>query len=229
MKKNLKAELKTLILAALASTLVFATGCKKDKDDPLPTQYGRVALLHAGFGGDSLNIFVDGQKVNQKPFGYTDTAGYFNLPAGTRKFELKGKDSKTLLAKSLSVEKNKNYSLFASNGKDAKTFELIPIEDALSAPADNKAKIRFVHLSPDTDKLHFVAADDSKISENIGFKNAGAFKELDAKKTSFKVIDADKKTVIGEVKDLQLEKGKLYTIWLTGLKAELKTNVFVNK
>src|SRR5690606_35704991 len=116
---------------------------------------------------------------------------------------------------------------------DGQTFELIQVTDDLTAPKTDKAKIRFIHLSPDAGKLNLVTGD-TKLAENVSYKSASAFKEVDAKKTSFDIVDPDAKQTLFTVENLELVKGKIYTIWVAGLeetedaKKELKAHIFIN-
>lgn len=234
MKMKMKTNLRATLILAL-SFAVLATSCNKDKGGtPLP-DLARISFLNAGTAADSLNFFIDTQKVNNKPLAYRDTFLYKNVWAGNRSIELKSKSNQSLFKKSLTVEKNKSYSLFAVNASEAGAAELLQVTDNLTAPADNKAKIRFVNLTAGTDKLDFTTSDDVKLAENVAYKSAADFKELDAKKTSFKIVNAGDKSVLLELKDVQLDNGRIYTVWLTGVKnatddkMKPKANLFINK
>lgn len=227
---------KLFFLAALALSLMVSTGCNKD-DNPKPPakKYGKIALLHAAFGADSVNLFIESKKVSSKLIGYSDSLNYVEIPAGEPSIEIKGKDDKSISKKTIKIDENINYSLFVANSTDGKTFETIHVSDDLTAPKENKAKVRFVHLSPDVTKLNLDTTGDAKLFENIAYKSASPYKELDAKKTTFKIVDSESKTVLGTISELDLVKGKIYTIWVSGLKEttddkkEIKANVFVNK
>lgn len=226
---------KLFILASMVSIVALTVSCKKDKDTPEPPAgSGKVALLNAAFGSDSLNFFIDTKKVNGKLLGFGDSLKYVDVAAGECAFEIKGKDDKSIVKKTFKAEKDKNYSLLASNSKDGKTFELIHLSDDLTAPNTDKAKIRFIHLSPDALKLN-LASGETKLAENIAYKSASTYKEVDAKKTSFDIVDPEAKVTLLSIRDLELVKGKIYTIWVAGLqetddiKKKLKAHIFINK
>ncbi len=236
MNIKLRRTPKLFILASMVSIVALTVGCKKDdKDTPKPPAgSGKVAFLNAAFGSDSLNFFVDTKKANGKLLGFGDSLKYVDVTAGERAFEIKGKDDKSILKKSFKTEKDKNYSLLASNSKDGKTFELIQVSDDLTAPKTDKAKVRFIHLSPDAGKLNMVNGE-TKLAENIAYKSASAYKEVDAKKTTFDIVDPEAKETLLTVEDLDLAKGKIYTIWIAGLqetddaKKKLRVHIFINK
>lgn len=229
---------KLFVIASVAvSILSFTAGCKKDNDDtpePPAVESGRVALLNAAFGADSVNLFVDAKKVNSKLLGYGDSLKYFDVTAGERSFELKGKDDKSIVKKSFKTDKDKNYSIVATNSKDGETFELVQITDDLAAPKADMAKIRLVNLSPDAGKLNLVSGE-TDLAENIDYKSASAYKEVDAETTSFDIVDPEAEKTLLTITDLELAEGKIYTIWVSGLqeteeeKEELKAHIFINE
>lgn len=227
---------KLFLFASLVSALAVATGCDKDdKDNPKPpVASGKLALLNGSFASDSLNVFIDTKKANSKLLGYSDSLNYLDLIAGDRAIELKAKDGKSIVKKSFKIDKDKNYTVLAAHSADGKTFELVQVSDDLTAPAADKAKVRLIHLSPDAAKLNLTSGE-TKLAENVAFKSASAFKEVDAKKTSFAIVDAEGSDTLLNVNDLELVKGKIYTIWVVGLedtdddKEELKAHVFINK
>jgi len=227
---------KVLLFASLVGMVAMTTGCDKDdKDTPKPPVVaGKVSLLNASFASDSLNIFVDTKKANNKLLGYGDSLNYVDVITGDRAFELKAKDGNSIVKKTFKVEKDKNYTLLAANTADGETFELIQVSDDLTAPATDKAKIRLIHLSPDAAELNLTSGG-TKLAENVAFKSVSDYKEVDATKTSFAIVDAEGNNTVLNVNDLELVKGKIYTIWVVGLddtdddKEGLKAHVFINK
>lgn len=228
---------KLFFIAALAlSVLTFTTGCEKDKNDTPapPVETGRVALLHAAFGADSLNLYVGSKKVNSKLLGYGDSVKYFDVTVGDRSFELKGEDDESIIKESFEAEKGKNYSIAATNSVDGETFELTLIDEELTSPDTDMAKIRLIHLSPDAGELNMVS-DETELAENIAYKSASAFKEVDAVETSFDIVDSETQKTLLTIKDFELSEGKIYTIWVSGLQEteeeaeELKAHIFINK
>src|SRR5690606_27036857 len=171
-----------------SSDLACTVGCKKeDKDTPNPsTGSSAVALLNAAFGSDSLHVFFDAKKVSSKLLGFGDSLKYTDVSVGEPTFEIKGKDDKSLVKKSFKTENDKNYTVLATNSADGKTFELVQITDDLTAPKTDKAKIRFIHLSPDAGKLNLMSGE-TKVAENIAYKSSSAYKEVDAGETSFDI------------------------------------------
>lgn len=236
MKIKMKKTPGTLLLTSMVAVLTFTVACEKDDNDGPnpPAGSGKVALLNAAFGTDSVNFYVGSEKMNSKLIGYGDSLKYTSVEVGDSAFELKGKDDKSLVKKSFKTEKDKNYSILASNSKDGETFELVQITDDLTAPKSDKAKIRFIHLSPDAAKLNLVSGD-TILAENIAYKSASAFKEVDAAEISLSILDAEAADTLLTVNEFELVKGKIYTVWVSGLQdtddedKQLKARVFTNK
>jgi|SRR5690606_15133634 len=227
---------KLVILVSMVSLIACTVGCKKeDKDTPNPpTGSSAVALLNAAFGSDSLHVFFDAKKVSSKLLGFGDSLKYTDVSVGEPTFEIKGKDDKSLVKKSFKTENDKNYTVLATNSADGKTFELVQITDDLTAPKTDKAKIRFIHLSPDAGKLNLMSGE-TKVAENIAYKSSSAYKEVDAGETSFDIVDPEAEQTLLTVEDLDLVKGKIYTIWIAGLEdtddddKKLNVRIFTNK
>ncbi|HAO07120.1 MAG TPA: hypothetical protein DCQ50_09040 [Chryseobacterium sp.] len=235
MKVLLTKTSKLFFLATMMLSLAATTGCDKDDDNTPPAKkYGKIAVLNGAFGVDSINFFIENKKVNAKLIGYSDSLNYVEILAGEPSVEIKGKDDKSLSKKSIKTSESSNYSLLVTNSTDGKTFETIQVTDDLTAPAENKAKIRLVHLSPDVNKLN-LETGDTKVFENAAYKAATTYKEINAQKTTFKIVDSESKATLATITDLELSKGKIYTVWLSGLKEtaddkkKAQANIFVNK
>lgn len=225
---------KLAVLAAMAFLTATTVACKKDesKDPVIPS--GKVALLHAAFESDSVNLYVATDKATNKLLGYGEGLNYVNVKTGDQEFELKGKTNQTVVKKTFKVEKDKHYTLLALNTADGETYELVQLTEELTVPTGEKAKVRFVHASPDVNKLN-LQVGDTKLAQNLEFKSASPFTEVDAKKTSFNIVNQATNEVLTTLNDVELTKGKIYTIWVSGLKEsddnnkQLKARLFTNK
>lgn len=225
---------KLTILAAMAFLTATTVACKKDESNDPIIPSGKVALLQAAFESDSVNLFIATNKATNKLLGYGETLNYVDVKSGDQEFELKGKTNQSVVKKSFKVEKDKNYTLLAVNTADGNTFELVQLTEELTVPSGEKAKVRFVHASPDVNKLN-LQVGDTKLAQNLEFKSASPFTEVDAKKTTFNIVDQATNEVLTTLNDVELAKGKIYTIWVSGLKEsddnskQLKARLFTNK
>lgn len=218
--QNLKnVSLKTMKLPILCLALAVTYSSCNDDDNPMPNpDTAIVSVFHASPSTDSLNFYLDAKKVNAKLVGLGDSINYVEAFIGDRVAEIKGEDGEPIFKKSIKLEKEKAYSLFITNEKDNDDAEYVQIIDDLTNPAEGKAKIRFVHVSPDAGKLNLAVTGGEDVFTEKEFKSATDFKEISAEKQSFDVVDQESNAVLFTLEDVDIKAGKIYTIWVKGLK-----------
>lgn len=212
-------SLKTMKLPILCLALAVTYSSCNDDDNPMPNpDTAIVSVFHASPSTDSLNFYLDANKVNAKLVGLGDSINYVEAFIGDRIAEIKGKDGGSIFKKSIKLEKDKAYSLFITNEKDNDDAEYVQIADDLTKPAEGKAKIRFVHVSPDAGKLNLAVTGGEDLFTEKEFKSATDFKEINAEKQSFDIVDQGSDAVLFTLEDVDIKAGKIYTIWVKGLK-----------
>ncbi|TCK80587.1 uncharacterized protein DUF4397 [Albibacterium bauzanense] len=219
--QNLKnvSLLKTMKLPILCLALAVTYSSCSDDDNPMPNpDTAIVSVYHASPSTDSLDFYLDAKKVNSKLVGLGDSINYVEAFIGDRVAEIKGKDGASIFKESIKLEKDKAYSLFITNEKDKDDAEYVQITDDLTNPAEGKAKIRFVHVSPDAGKLNLAVTGGEDLFTDKEFKSATEFKEITAEKQSFEVVDQESNAVLFTLEDVDIKAGKIYTIWVKGLK-----------
>lgn len=214
---------KTLGLFILTGLVLVS--CKKDKKEPI-AQTAKVALMISSPGATELSLFVDGTKAVTPVLTYNSVVPYLGVTAGTvKEFSFKKKDVADVLDKVSTLLKNgASYTLMFAD-KSPKTA-IIMVEDDLSAPAAEKAKIRFVNLSPDAPALDlFVGGKTDALVTKKAFKEVSTFVNVDpGVDLSFQIKENGKTEVLASLAKFTLEKGKIYTIWARGLKDAAATD-----
>jgi hypothetical protein len=178
---------------------------------------------------------VDTKKANTADFAYTNKMDYMNLISGKRKISIAKKGTTTaLLSDSLTFKPQLGYSLFVIDKLE--TVKFLLLEDDLTQPAAGKARIRFVNASPDAPALNLaIAGKETDVFTNKLFKEFSAFESIDAaEKVTFKVKNKATGATETTIADVKIEAGKIYTIWVKGLKAatddtKLGVAVFTHK
>jgi hypothetical protein len=110
------------------------------------------------------------------------------------------------------------------------------VEDDLTAPAADKANVRFVNMSPDAGNLDLaITGQTTPLFAKTAFKGATKFVAVaPGAELNFQINENTKTDVLAKVEKIKIEKGKIYTIWAKGLKAatdstKLALGVITNK
>lgn len=135
-----------ILLAALPAALAFSA-CSDDDNsaDPVPDR-GQIQLVHAApYNKVKVDLLADDSKLAEAEYG--KVSGYQNVNAGNRAVKIKASATQADVVTpfSLSVPKDKRYSVYVYN-PTASTVGYLSVEDDLTAPASGQAKVRFVNL-----------------------------------------------------------------------------------
>src|SRR5688500_2158624 len=135
-------KLKSFVyLAAFAVLLISCSLDDENATDPIPVAY--VSIYHASPDAPELDVYVDERAVNRLEF--TDYTGYLNFYTGDRKFKINSFNaSNTLIDTTVNFVDGGFYSVFIVN--NLPNVETLTVRDSAGAPAEGKAKIRFINL-----------------------------------------------------------------------------------
>ncbi len=218
-KVNLKTILKTFV-AVLAISTVFAA-CSKDKYEP--QQVAGLSVIYAFPDTTSLDFYVDDIRVNNKTaLKYNDKIDYLNLFPGTRTLSVAHRDGRKALAQErFNMAPGVGYSLFILDTLQTNEKRFLRTEDDLSAPAADKAKLRFVNLGNASTDGTTPPALGLGIEGKDDLFTAKAFYEY----TDFTAVDPGESitfnikegtTSVATLTNVKIEKGKIYTIYAKG-------------
>jgi len=212
---NLKSIFKTFIAVVAFSSILVA--CKKDDPEPQPVSGLRV--INAFADTMSLDFIIDQTIINSNPFKYNVKSGYLNLYPGTRTIGIaKRKVNKFLASQQFPLAPSKGYSFFVLDTLASNTKKFLLVEDDLSDPEANKAKVRFINLSKDAQALNLgIQGKDTDLFTNKAFYEYTNFTSVDpGESITFNIKEAT--TVKATLPNVKIEKGKIYTIYAKGLK-----------
>ena len=205
----------TIILAGL--TLFSLSSCLKDTNkgnqDAL---ISGLTVINGATDAPSVDFTLNRSLVppGNVSFGYR--IRYFGVYPGdySASFYKYGTNSNPIQTQNITLEKSKYYSLFLAGTKENLTT--LFIEDDLTLPAEGKATLRFLNLSPNAGILDFSMENEVKFASQKEFKAYTEFKVVSPGEYS-----ASFKSSTGELVNfpftLKLEAGKVYTVWARGL------------
>ncbi len=184
------------------------------ENDNIPVGY--VRILHAVPNAPNVDIYVDDTLfVNDLAYGeYND---YLPLPEGKYKITLyvAGTINAPLISKGLAVNAD-TYLTIAIIG----TLDSIGIAgsvDADTAMIQDKAMMRFAHLSPDAPAVDITLPDDTVIFGDVSFKEMTPYIDVLPMEYTLQVRVAGTSMVVLAVPDIEPVAGKYYTIYAIGL------------
>ncbi|MGY4383416.1 hypothetical protein ACVWYN_000435 [Pedobacter sp. UYP24] len=211
-------KIKTLITAlALTATL---GSCMKD-DNFTPQPVAGLSIINASPNTTKFDLYVDNAKASLPvDLSYTTKIDYLNLFPGTRQLSIRKKGEQTVIkAESFTLDATVGYSLFVAG--QLENVSLLLLKDDLTLPAVGKARVRFVNLSPDAPALNLaIAGKETDLFTNKSFKEYSTFETIDAaEKLTFNLKNKETGATEATLADVKIESGKIYTIWVKGLKA----------
>jgi hypothetical protein len=228
-------KIKNFILALAVSIAAFTfVGCDDEETPVTPTPLpsnSLVKVIHASPDAPGVDLLVD-NTVAGTNLTFPNNTGYLTVNSGTRniKVNVTGTMS-TVIEANVDFIQNKNYSVFAVNS--VSSIEPLLLEDDLTAPAQGKAHVRFIHLSPDAPAVDITLTDGTVVFGNKSFKEFTVFTPLDAGSYDLQVRVSGTTTVALNLPGITLEAGKIYTVFAKGFlngvgQQELGAEIIVN-
>ena len=216
-------------------TLFVAIGfhsCKKDA--PKLIDLSGLSIINASPSKEKLDVFVDNTNVTATDFIFGSKLDYLTAYSGRRVMTVKQKGSdKILLTEPFILAPQYGYSLFIVDRYPDIKFMLLP--DNLTKPPKGKASVRFANLSPDSEKLTFGIESDPARLTNVVFKDYSDAIVIDAgDRVTFLIREHDTARLVAILADVKIEEGKIYTIYVNGLKSakdetKLGVSIYLHK
>jgi hypothetical protein len=234
---NTKFTFRAKMIGLFSLAAVSLMSCSKNDGNGtvpvIPSAF--LSIGHASPGAPAYDFLANGTKVTKKALEFGSTLSYNRFWAGSREFSITKKDGMdTLVRSTLEIKKNKAYTIFISDIPAKAAFVLI--EDDLSAPAADKAKIRFVNMSPDAGDLDLiVTGETTPLFTKTAFKESTAFSAIDpGVEVNFEITENTGITALATLPKVKIEKGRIYTVWAKGLRAatdstKLAASLIINK
>ncbi len=146
-------------LIALASATLAGCGDDSSNDDA-----AQLRAVHASPDGPRVDIVVNNKKLAEA--SYSEATGFVSQHPGNATININVNGSNptvTALSAVAALERNKYYTVFASNNVAA--IEALIVVDENNAPASGNAKVRVVHAAPNAPAVDvFVTAPTADLN-----------------------------------------------------------------
>lgn len=224
-------KIKTLF--AMAALSVAMVSCSKDFDNITPQPISGLSVYHASPTTEKLDLYVGSAKAHESDFAFGNKIEYLNVYSGERQVTIRKKGTEpVLLTEKLTFEPQVGYSLFIAD--NLANVKFVMLKDDLTKPATGKARVRFVNVSPDGGALNLgIEGKNTDLFTNKLFKEYSTFEDIDAaERVTFNVKNTEGGAVATKIQDVKIESGKIYTVWVKGLKAatdDTKIGVLVSE
>lgn len=210
---------------AILSVLLVTTlsSCLKGNDDFQNPDLSALSVIHASPGLQAFDFVLDGQRINSTSFDYTERLPYVSIYSEPSQFGIyKSQTTDSIKTGSFTPTVNKYYSIYVVG--ESTQPEFLIVADSLLAPAQGKAKVRFLNLSLNAPALNLNYGADSTLATNVSYKSHSDFIEINGGSSyNFSLTDAN-----GNVKatsnNVPIQSGRTYTIWSNGVYNSSESN-----
>lgn len=177
-----------------------------------------VRVINAAPGAASVDVFADDQKAFEA-VSFKNVTPYKEISDTRHTFRVRaaGKDSDQPIAEnSEGLAEGKHYTILIMPGNNDKTMVSV-INDNITATSGEKAEVRVIHAAPDAGEVDVVdKSANKKLFSGVDFERDTAYMSVDPVKTTLEIRPEGQDKAVLSVPETNFEKGKYYTIVVTG-------------
>jgi hypothetical protein len=178
-----------------------------------------VRVINAAPGNPSVDVFADDQKVFES-VAFKSVTPYKELSDARHAFRVRqaGQDSAQPIAEnSEGLAGGKHYTIVVMPDTNNKAA-LYVVSDNITAPPAEKAQVRIVNASPDAGEIDVVAKEHNKaLFSGVNFQKETSYMDVDPMKMTLEIKQEGQQQAIVTLPNANFEKGKFYTIVITGM------------
>jgi hypothetical protein len=220
----------TLLLAAACSSEPKQTQPVTSKSDsgtstaPPAKEVGQrdnalVRVINAVPGSTPVDIYADDKKVFEG-VTFRNVTPYQELSDARHSFRARktGQDTAEPIAQnSEGLSGGKHYTIVVMPDTNNKTT-LYVVNDNITNPVADKAQVRVIHASPDAGEIDVVDKQgNKKLFSGVNFERETRYMGVDPMRMTLEVRQEGQGQPIVTMPNANFEKGKFYTIVVTGL------------
>lgn len=178
-----------------------------------------VRVINAVPGNMSFDVFADDQKVFES-VAFKSVTPYRELSNASHAFRIRhaGEDSAQPVAEnSENLAGGRHYTIVVMPDTNDKHAIHI-VSDNITTPPAEKAQVRIINASPDVGEIDIVDKQANKtLFSGVNFEATAAYTDVDPMKTTLEVKPEGQQQAVTSLPNANFEKGKFYTIVVTGL------------
>jgi len=209
-----------MMAASLLVGSLTLTGCLDNLESPSLPPAAYVSIFQGSTEAPAMDVFANQNRVNQTPLEYAQIIPYSAFFTGTRDFRFLAFNSATaLLEKNFVLKADSVYSIFVAD--KATGIDAVLVKDIWKDPVAEKAQLRFVHLSSDTEPVYLeISGSSTPVVSESTFMSVSDFKELVKGNFTLTVKSSQTNQTLIQTGTLELKGNRVYTLILRGLSAE---------
>lgn len=200
---------------------VSLTSCLKNDDNHqyIAPKIALVSAINASPDAQPVDFFLDQNRGNNFFIPSGESLDYINAYTGKRTITFYvGASNQKIISDTATFAANRLYSVFLANV--VSTPSMLIIADSVGVPAEGKAGVRFVNLSPDNQALDLVVKGGATLASAKTYKQYTPFVTVTGGSTyTFEIHKAGTATVLYTLTDVRIKNKTLNTIWVQGLSA----------
>ncbi|HEX6913738.1 MAG TPA: DUF4397 domain-containing protein [Chitinophagaceae bacterium] len=207
-----------LAICTILCASAFIAACNKNDD---ATANASLMIVNASPNGSNIDASANGTVIVSN-LAYPNNSGYKTLASGNANIIVtETGTTNQILNGTMVLEANTAYTFYVVDSAHKRKASFT--RDDRTPPAAGKAKVRLVHLSPNTPAIDVTINGSSNAAfTNRSFNDIAAsgmyhaFTEVDAAGLTLQVKLAGTSTVLATLPPLTLVAGKIYTVVIRG-------------
>lgn len=203
---------KTALALSLVGAMAIASSPVFAKNEG----QARVRVIHASPDAPPVDVLVNGAPA-LTGIAFGEATAYAAVPAGEYDVKVvpaRGSASQAVIDADLNLIYYKDYTVIAIDN----LAEITPLvlEDSNGTVDPQRARVRFVHASPDAPAVDVAVAGGPILFGDVAFGEVGDYVTVPAGRVDLEVRVAGTKTVALSLDGVNLEGGRVYTVVAIG-------------
>ena len=186
------------------------------KKNAIPNVNSKIRILHALPKGPNVDIYANGLLI-ARDIAFSKISNYFSLAAGNYEIQLykTGFYDNPLYSQTVNLTGAKSYtlSLVSLTGN----FYILLLEDDNIATTIAPSFLRFINLSPNSPLLTLSLSNGTTLFDSVEYLETTDYYKLSSGIYNFEVTIASDQAISKFIRNLTLQNGKFYTIYIIGL------------